>query len=169
MRNYFVQSSMLAGVLFAGFAMTAQGQMNADKQWATKAAGGGMAEVKLGQLAQDHAASQQVKDFGQRMVDDHSKANDQLKSIASNKGISLPSDMDPKDQAVYTRLSSLHGAAFDRAYMNDMVKDHKTDIAEFQKESQSGSDPDLKQFATSTLPTLQKHLQMAEMTLKSVH
>lgn len=136
----------------------------ADSTFARKAAQGGMAEVKLGQLAQDHASSDAVKKFGQRMVDDHSKANDELKDIASKKGMTLPTDLDAKDQNTYDRLSKLNGAAFDRAYMADMVKDHRTDIAEFQREANGGNDPDLKSFASKTLPTLQQHLQMAQDT-----
>lgn len=136
----------------------------ADQTFVTKAAQGGMAEVQLGQLAKDHASSQAVKDFGQHMIDDHSKANDELKSLASQKSVTLPTDLDAKDKAVYDRLSKLNGAAFDKAYMRDMVSDHKKDIAEFQKEANSGKDPDVKAWASKTLPTLQSHLQMAEST-----
>src|SRR5579872_1097149 len=118
----------------------------ADSNFATKAASGGIAEVKLGELAKDHASNAAVKQFGQRMVDDHSKANDELKSIAGRKSITLPADMDAKDQATYDRLSKLNGAAFDRAYMADMVKDHRADIAEFRRESEHGADADLKAF-----------------------
>lgn len=137
---------------------------SADNTFAMKACQGGMAEVQLGQLAKDHASSQAVKDFGERMVTDHTKANDELKSIAAKKGITLPTSVDAKDQATYDRLSKLNGAAFDRAYMADMVRDHRTDVSEFQRESQSGNDPDLKAFAGKTLPTLQEHLSMAEKT-----
>jgi putative membrane protein len=98
------------------------------------------------------------------MVADHTKANDELKEIASKKGITLPTSMDAKSQATYDRLSKLSGAEFDRAYMRDMVADHKTDVNEFKQESERGTDPDLKAFAAKTLPTLQEHLQMAEST-----
>jgi putative membrane protein len=98
------------------------------------------------------------------MVDDHGKANDELKKLASQKGITLPTDLDAKHQATYDRLSKLSGADFDRAYMADMVKDHHEDVNEFRKESQSGSDPDVKAWAAKTLPTLEHHLQMAEST-----
>jgi putative membrane protein len=129
-----------------------------------KAAQGGMAEVQLGQLAGQKGSSQAVKDFGQRMVTDHSQANDKLKGIASSKGIAIPTSLDAKDQALYDRLSGLSGPAFDKAYMRAMLKDHKTDIAEFQKESNSGHDQDIRSFASSTLPTLQEHLHMAQQT-----
>lgn len=134
----------------------------ADSKFAMEAAQGGMAEVQLGKLATEKASSSDVKQFGQRMVDDHSKANDELKSIASQKGMTLPSDMGAKNQAEYDRLSKLSGAAFDKAYMRHMTTDHKKDVAEFQKESNSGKDSEIKSFAAKTLPTLQEHLKMAQ-------
>jgi putative membrane protein len=136
----------------------------ADQHFMMKAAQGGMAEVQLGKLATQNASSQAVKDFGQKMVDDHSKANDELKGLAARKNVTLPSSIDAKDQATMDRLSQVHGAAFDRAYMRDMVADHKKDIAEFQREANSGADPDVKNWASQTLPTLQGHLQLAEST-----
>jgi putative membrane protein len=132
-----------------------------DHAFATKAAEGGMAEVKLGQLAVDKASSDDVKKFGQMMVDDHSKANDQLKEIAGKKNITLPASLNARDQATYDRLSKLSGEAFDRAYMKDMVSDHQKDVKEFKRAASTASDADLKQFASSTLPTLEKHLQDA--------
>ncbi len=136
----------------------------ADHTFVTKAAEGGMAEVKLGNLAKDKASDPAVKSFGQQMVDDHSKANDELKQLASSKGITLPSDVNAKQKAEYDRLSKLEGAAFDRAYMNLMVSDHRTDVSEFRRESEHGMDPDVKAWAGKTLPTLEHHLQMAEST-----
>ena len=139
----------------------------ADKTFMMKAAQGGMAEVELGQLATQKAEGQDVKKFGQRMVDDHSKANDQLKSIAQEKGVQLPTDLDAKDKALKDRLSKLSGEQFDRAYMRNMVQDHKKDVAEFQKEANSAKDPDVKNFAQQTLPTLQDHLKMAQQTYRA--
>jgi putative membrane protein len=133
-----------------------------------KAAHGGMAEVELGQLATERASDASVKDFGQRMVTDHSKANDELKQIASSKGINLPTTLDAKNQATKDRLSKLNGAAFDRAYMQDMVNDHREDVNEFRRESQRGTDPEVKAFAAKTLPTLEEHLKLAESTLAKV-
>jgi putative membrane protein len=135
-----------------------------DNTFVMKAAEGGMAEVKLGTLAKEKASDPAVKSFGQQMVDDHSKANDELKTVASSKGITLPTDVSAKDKAEYDRLSKLSGAEFDKAYMRLMVSDHRTDVNEFQKESQHGTDSDVKAFAAKTLPTLQHHLQMAEST-----
>jgi putative membrane protein len=136
----------------------------ADQHFMMKAAQGGMAEVELGKLATQNASSQAVKDFGQKMVDDHSKANDELKGLAGRKNITLPTSPDAKDQATNDRLSKLTGAAFDRAYMRDMVADHKKDVADFQKEAMTGADPDVKTWASNILPTLQGHLQMAQST-----
>lgn len=133
-----------------------------DTVFVDKAAMGGVAEVKLGQLAQQKGSSDQVKTFGQKMVDDHSKANDQLKAIATGKGMDVPADMEPKAKAAMDKLSKLSGAAFDSAYMKMMVADHKEDIALFEKEAASGTDADLKAFAAKTLPTLHGHLKMAQ-------
>jgi len=127
-----------------------------------------MAEVKLGQLAQEKGSSDAVKSFGKRMVDDHSKAGDKLKEVASHESITLPSDLSAKDQATYDRLSTLNGGAFDRAYSRDMVKDHETDIAAFQKEANAGKNDSLKSFASETLPTLQDHLKQAKEMMKTV-
>ncbi len=133
-----------------------------DAVFAKKAAEGGMAEVELGKLAADKGTAPEVKAFGQRMVDDHSKANDQLKGIAGQESITLPTDLNAKDKAEKARLSKLSGAAFDRAYINHMVMDHKQDIADFKKEATSGQDDAIKNFAAQTLPTLQDHLKQAQ-------
>jgi putative membrane protein len=118
--------------------------------------------VELGKLASEKASSQEVKNFGQRMVDDHSKANEELKQIASSKGVKLPDNLSAKDKMLKERLSKLNGESFDRAYMQNMVKDHKKDVADFNRESTSGKDSEVKQFAGKTLPTLKEHLKQAE-------
>ncbi len=133
---------------------------SADHKFVTDAAEGGMAEVQLGQLAVSKATNSDVKNFAQRMIDDHSKANDQLKSTASGQGVTLPTSVGTKNQAIYDRLNKLSGAAFDKAYVEQMVKDHEMDVKEFERESQSGSDSAIKNFAAQTLPTLQEHLRM---------
>jgi putative membrane protein len=134
----------------------------ADKQFIKKAAQGGLAEVQLGQLATEKADSPDVKQFGQKMVDDHSKANDQLKQVASNKGVTVPDKLSAKDAATKARLEKLSGKAFDRAYMRDMVMDHTKDVSEFRTEAKTAKDPDVKSFASQTLPTLQDHLKQAK-------
>jgi putative membrane protein len=133
-----------------------------DAEFIKKAAVGGMAEVKLGQLAQEKGSSQEVKDFGAKMVADHGKANDELKGIASAKGLEVPADLDAKNQAVYDRLSKLSGSEFDKAYVKDMVRDHKEDVSEFEHASKSLQDPELKGFAEKTLSVIKAHLEHAE-------
>jgi len=134
----------------------------ADSKFVHEAAAGGMAEIELGKLAADKATNADVKAFGQRMVDDHGKANDELKALASQKGVTLPAAPDPAAKAVHDRLSKLSGAAFDKAYMQDMVKDHDKDVAAFKHASTSAADPDLKAWAAKTLPTLQEHQTQAK-------
>lgn len=134
----------------------------ADKAFVMKAAKGGLAEVELGNLAKDKAQSDQVKQFAQRMVDDHSKANDQLKSLAQQKNITLPTSLPAKEQKLKDSLSKLSGEQFDHEYMEHMVADHKKDVAEFKRASTTLKDNDLKQFASTTLPTLQDHLKQAQ-------
>ena len=139
------------------------GNMNAkDRDFVMDAAMGGMMEVELGRVAAQQGMSDAVKQFGQRMVDDHSKANTELMSLASSKGITLPTELDAKHREHVTKLSSMTGAEFDRAYAKMMVSDHKKDVGEFEKQSTRGMDADLKAFASKTLPTLKEHLQMAQ-------
>lgn len=118
-----------------------------DKHFIRKAGVGGLAEVELGKLAAEKGQSEEVKKFGQRMVDDHGKANDQLKHLAESKGVTLPTDLSAKDKATKARLEKLSGENFDRAYMNDMVQDHTKDVSEFKKVSKSAKDSDVKSFA----------------------
>ena len=141
---------------------------NTDQQFVMNAAAGGLAEVKLGQLAEERASSQQVKTFGHRMVSDHSAANEKLQAAAAKDGINLPTDLNAADRQTYDKLSKLSGAEFDKAYMADMVKDHKHDISEFEHEARTGRDLSIKQFAQETLPTLREHLKMAETTERSI-
>lgn len=140
----------------------------ADLAFAKEAARGGLAEVDLGNMTKDKASNSDVKQFGDKMVTDHSKANDELKSLAEQKNITLPGSMAAKDKATETRLSKLSGDAYDKAYMRDMVADHEHDVAAFKKEANSGKDPDLKAFASKTLPTLEDHLKLAKETAAKV-
>lgn len=132
-----------------------------DQNFVAKAAQGGLAEVQLGRLAEQRAASPQVKAFAQRMVSDHAKADQDLTRIAQSQGLTVPTELDSKDQATEQQLSGLNGKAFDTAYMRDMLQDHRRDIADFQKEAQVGEDPTVKNFAQKYLPVLRQHLQMA--------
>ena len=117
-----------------------------------KAAKGGTMEIAMGRLAEQNGQSEDVKSFGKRMVTDHGKANDELKSIAAKKGVKLPGK-EPSE-----KWSS------DKTYMNMMVKDHEKDLAEFQEEANNGSDPDVKKFAEKTAKVVQEHLDLAKET-----
>jgi len=133
-----------------------------DSSFVRKAAEANYAEIQLGKLAQDKANNAAVKDFGQRMVTDHTKAYDQLKPIAGKDNVTMPDRMNVKDQALYDRLSKLSGTQFDREYMRSMVKDHQSDVAEFQRESTKAKGADVRKYASNTLPVLQEHLRVAE-------
>lgn len=142
--------------------------MPADKEsteFAMKAASGGMLEVELGKLAQQSAKSQRVKDFGSMMVTDHSKANDELKSITASQNITLPAAMMSEHQKHLDMMSKMIGSDFDKHYMDMMVDDHKEDISEFTKEANVTKNDAFKDFAAKTLPVLQKHLDSA----KAIH
>jgi len=162
MRNtaYIAAVSMMT-IVTAG-AMAAAS--SADKTFATEAAQGGMAEVEMGQLVLQKGTSPQVKQFAQRMVTDHTQANQELMQLAQSQNLDLPTQTDSKHKSDRDRLRGMNGAAFDTAYMQHMVQDHQKDVAEFQKQAQSGSDPTLKSFAAKYLPILQQHLQMAQST-----
>jgi len=142
--------------------------MMSDTDFAKAAAEGGFAEVRFGELAEDKASNKTVKELAQRMVDDHTKADDSLKTAASKDNISIPAQLNAKDQATYVRLSQLSGTAFDRDYARDMVRDHETDIAMFRHEANDGKDASIKSFAAQTLPTLEDHLKLARQALESV-
>jgi putative membrane protein len=147
-----------AAVLAVGVASAQSMSKTADAKFATAAAHGGAAEVMMGKLAAEKGSDPDVKAFGQQMVDDHSKANDQLMSVAKDESMTLPSEPDAKQKAMYAKLSALSGASFDKAYVKAMVKDHEEDVADFKKESTMGKDDKIKNFASQTLPVLQGHL-----------
>lgn len=132
-----------------------------DKTFVKEAGMGGLFEVELGKVAADKGMSQDVKDFGSEMVTDHGKVNDELKSIATAKGLEVPSQLDAKHQKVVDKLSAKSGAAFDKAYLAEMTKDHDGDHAAFVKEAKSGKDADIKAFAAKTdQEVIQHHIQM---------
>jgi len=139
-------------------------ERNPDQKFVEEAATGGMAEVEAGKLAQTKASAASVKTFAQQMVADHTKANDQLKQIALGKGIMLPTGPDRSHSRDLEKAGKLQGAEFDREYMKMMVADHKKTVSLFEKEAKSGKDAELKSFAATMLPDLQKHLQMAQST-----
>jgi putative membrane protein len=136
--------------------------LEGDTEFAVAAADGGMLEVQLAQLALTKASSPEVKEFAQSMVDDHSKTNEELKSLAETKNITLPSAISDEKQKDYEKLAEKSGADFDKAYSEFMVKDHKDDVDQFKKAAEKCEDPDIKSWAASKLPVLEHHLSMAE-------
>jgi len=138
------------------------GLASGDRKFVMEAAHGGMAEVELGKMAAEKGSSDAVKQFGKRMADDHAKASDELKQFAQQKGLTLPTDLDAKHKQLRDRLAKLNGVDFDKAYANEMVKDHKKDVADFKRQAKSAKDPDLKSWAGKTLPTLEDHLKQAQ-------
>ncbi len=138
---------------------------NTDLDFAIKAADGGMLEVQLGKLAATHASDQGVKDFGQRMVDDHSKVNNELMTLAKQKNIVLPPTPSQKNVDLIADLNGRKGSEFDKSYIDHMVSDHEEDIELFENASKNATDEDIKAFANKTLPTLRTHLAAAK-TLK---
>jgi putative membrane protein len=134
---------------------------SADRQFMTKAAMMDMAEIQTGRLAVSQGASESVRQFGQRMIDDHTRTSQQLMQMASAAGFTPPQTLDAKHQAAAAKLGRLTGAEFDRAYMKQMVKDHQEAVSLYQRQSTRGTMPDLRSFASATLPALREHLTMA--------
>jgi putative membrane protein len=139
-----------------------------ERKFITEAALGGLAEVEGGQLAARKATAPDVKAFAERMVKDHGEANEELKRIATAKGVELPTQLDRKHRNELERLQKLSGSDFDRAYMKHMVEDHKKDVTQFRKAAKDLKDAEVKQFASGTLPTLEDHLRMAQKVAENV-
>jgi putative membrane protein len=138
------------------------GLPRSDEKFVMDAAKGSMAEVELGKMAAEKGTSDLVKQFGQRMVDDHGKASAELKDLAEKKNVKLPAELDSKHRQLRDRLAKLSGAEFDRAYADEMVRDHKKDVSEFKREAGRAKDADLKAWAGKTVPTLEDHLKQAQ-------
>jgi len=163
-------------VLVAGVLFTASGRADdtkkadkpfSDAEFVKKAAVGGMTEVELGRLAAANGKSDAVKKFGQKMIDDHSKANDALKAAAKKGGFDVPDKLDAEHQKVVDKFKDLKGDEFDKAYIKDMIEDHEKDVAEFTTASKEAKDAGIKDFATKTLPVVQGHLDMIKKMDKS--
>ena len=153
---------LLACAALALPATAVRADKTTDRKFVEKAASGGMAEVKLGHLAMEKGTSPAVKEFGKRMVDDHGKANDELKEIATKQNLALPTEIDSATKATYDKLTKLSGADFDKAYIDAMVKDHDKDVKEFKKETSTGGlDPELKAWAEKTLDVIEQHDHIA--------
>lgn len=130
-----------------------------DADFMVKAADGGMMEVQMGELAQKNGMSPQVKAFGKMMVNDHTKANNELKTLAAQKNVTLPATMGNDNQKMYNDMMGMKGADFDKHYIDHMADDHEDDVEMFRKVSMDAADPNIKAFAAKTLPVLEKHLQ----------
>lgn len=133
-----------------------------DSDFANKAASGGLGEIQAAQVAKQKSSSPQVKTFADRMISDHTQANNELQQIAQQENLTLPTQPDSHDKASVHVMSGLTGPAFDHSYVQAEVRDHQQVVALFQQEAISGRDPALKQYAQKTLPTLRQHLQMAQ-------
>jgi len=133
-----------------------------DNEFVMKAASGGIHEVELGKIAAMNASDAEVKKFGERMVADHSKANEELKTAAAKAGIAVPDKLSADKAKEIDKFRNLKGAEFDKAYMSHMVKDHDEDVAMFTRAIKDLKDPGLKGFAEKTLPTIQDHLKSAK-------
>jgi putative membrane protein len=140
-----------------------------DRTFAREAAQADLAEIELGQLAEQKATNQSVKQFAQKIVADHQQNNNQFKEIAQKLNLTLPTTLSAKDQTLKSQLESKSGQAFDRDYVRHMVTGHEQAIKLFQRQANSGTNPELKNFASQTLPTLQEHLKMAKQTEQEVN
>ncbi|MBW3130691.1 DUF4142 domain-containing protein [Hymenobacter profundi] len=154
-------------------ANTDMGDMKQDKKdfdsdFMTKAASGGMLEVELGRLVAQRGATPEGKQFGQHMVDDHSKANEELKALASQKNITLPSTLGEDHREVLDDVTDEKGVDMDKKYLKEMVKDHEEDVKEYTEASTNASDPDIKAFAAKNVPILKQHLAMAQKMYAAV-
>jgi len=148
-------------------AMNASGQPSpTDKMFVKKALQGGMAEVQLGQLTLQKSNNDQVKQFAQRMIDDHTKLGDEMRPVAQQLGVSDPNGVSKKDKSTMAKLQALSGPAYDEAYIRDMVKDHKQDLRDFQTEASSGQDQTVKDAANQGSKVIAQHLQMIQQLAK---
>jgi putative membrane protein len=139
-----------------------------DSSFVVSAVSGGIMEVQLGELARQKAGNQAVKDFGNQMVEDHSKANSELSQLLRGKGFRITDSLQEKHQKHISMLREKTGAAFDKAYVDHMVKDHEEDVKAFEKASKEAKDADIKAFATKTLPVLKMHLENIKRVQKDV-
>lgn len=135
---------------------------NKDQEFIEDAAHSGLMEVELGRYAQQNAQNPRVKNYAAMMVKDHSKANDELKALAAQKNITVPTALDDKHMEKMNDMKEKRGAEFDKAYMNEMADEHEKDVDKFKRHAENGNDPDIKAFAAKTLPILLMHQDSAK-------
>jgi putative membrane protein len=133
-----------------------------DREFITKAASGSMAEIALGATASQKAATPDVKSYADRMVSDHTKASDELKSLAAKKGVMLPSDLEKSTKNEQDKLAKMTGKKVDKEYADFMLKDHEHDLKDFQKAAKDAKDPDVKAWAAKMVPIIEDHLKSAK-------
>lgn len=161
-------ATVLAVAAFSATAALAAPVSHDEVLFARKAAAAGMDEIAAGKIAQQRATNDQVRQFAQRMVEDHGKAGEELRRVASAQGITLPEKLDKSAEQDIDKLTKLNGSAFDKAYMKHNVGAHKKAVKDFGKEASAGKDEALKRFAAQTLPTLKEHERLAESTAQAV-
>jgi len=159
MRTHILLSVVFLAITIGN--LPVYGQQSIDQRFASTAAEGGMLEVKLGELAMKKGSSKDVKDFGKGMVNDHSKANNELKTLAKKKNITIPTSISQEKQQQYDSLASMSGDKFDKVYMNMMLLSHEQTINLFETEVNKGEDPEIKKWAGQKVPVLKHHLHMA--------
>jgi putative membrane protein len=154
--------AVLAAPAAAPAQTSGSGMSRDDVQFVDKAARDGLAEVDLGRVAQQRATGDAVRGFGARMVEDHSRANEELRVIVQRKGHMMPHAVDQQHGALRDRLTGLSGHEFDRVYMSEMVRDHEAAVRDFERQARTGDDADVKAWAAKTLPALREHLRLAQ-------
>jgi putative membrane protein len=165
---------ILTSVCCLALAVSAFGQKKGsekaggDQQFVDTAAQTDMVEANLGQLAATNADSQQVKDFAQTLVTDHTSDYAQLKTAAQQSSLNVPTSIDSAhNKAMIDPFQKLKGAAFDKKYVQEMIAGHEKAITMYKKESTEAKDPAIKSYATAALPVLQKHLDAAKELAKA--
>ena len=137
-------------------------QSSQDQAFVNEASRGGQMEIELGQLAEQNASNARVKQFGQRMVKDHTRLNSEIASMANKIGLTVPTTLSSEQQAEYAKLAKLSGTSFDTAYMNLMVKAHTGDLAAFRKEEAATQNREVKTTVSKAIPVIEEHLEMAK-------
>jgi putative membrane protein len=162
-------SCMLLAATAGAIAQNTGQASQSDKHFVREALMGGMAEIQLGQLASQKGSADDVKQFGQKMVEDHTRLGEQMKGVAGQIGVTPPAGLSAKDQALKTRLEGLSGAQFDRAYIRAMVKDHENDLQAFKSEAANASSPAVKDAASQGEKVVSEHLNMIEQIAATHH